>query len=90
MLQTSISHNPQKRWLSTHKWHSKRFLMKTTWEYVLPHRNRSYGMRFVWTKLKTGSVIHDLSYIQPIVIQGDMKSIIYALEQLTVVDFYLP
>jgi ribonuclease P/MRP protein subunit POP1 len=75
-----------KVWLSTHKWHTKRFHMRSLWGYSLPHRSTSYGLRHVSRILKNSCAVHDRSYLQPVKLQGPLEELLSLLEHYTVIS----
>ncbi|KAG0479747.1 hypothetical protein HPP92_010605 [Vanilla planifolia] len=64
--------------LRTHLWHAKRFAMVKRWGYYLPLglQGRGKGSRAVMKWLKSGAVMHDASYSQPILLEGPEESIL--------------
>jgi hypothetical protein len=73
-----------KAWLPTHKWHTKRFHMKSMWGFSLPSRSTSYGLRHVSHILKNSCALHDMSYLQPVELQGHLNDLLNLLEHYTV------
>jgi ribonuclease P/MRP protein subunit POP1 len=71
-------------WLQTHKWHAKRFKMRSLWGYSLPYHSASHGMKYMSHVLKKASVVHDMSYVQPIELQGSIDDLFTMLGHLTV------
>ena len=72
------------RWLETHYWHRKRFLMKSCWGYCLPFHHKARGKKFLHSAIAHSAVIHDSSYIRPIEIIGYPSMIAELLKQFTV------
>jgi Ribonucleases P/MRP protein subunit POP1 len=72
------------RWLETHYWHRKRFLMKSCWGYCLPFHHKARGKKFLHSAVAHSAVIHDSSYIRPIEIIGYPSMIAELLKQFTV------
>ena len=72
------------RWLETHYWHRKRFLMKLCWGYCLPFHHKARGKKFLHSAIENSAVIHDSSYIRPIEIRGIPQHIAVLLQQFTV------
>lgn len=73
-----------KAWLPTHKWHTKRFHMKSLWGYSLPSHSTSFGLRHVSHILKNSCALHDMSYLQPVELQGPLDDLLALLEHYTV------
>lgn len=71
-------------WLHTHRWHVKRFRMCQKWGYALPKHHSARGLRFVWNKMKTGSIVHDESYLKLVELQGAKDGVIELLSNLMV------
>ncbi|WVZ49698.1 hypothetical protein U9M48_001032 [Paspalum notatum var. saurae] len=69
------------RRLRTHLWHAKRFSMERRWGFVLPvaAQGRGRGLRSVLKKLKTGTIIHDASYLVPVELDGPEGSLLSVL-----------
>lgn len=80
----ATNERPTTRWLETHYWHRKRFLMKSCWGYCLPFQHKARGKKFLHSAVAHSAVIHDSSYIRPIEIIGYPSMIAELLEQFTV------
>lgn len=77
-------------WLHTHKWHVKRFRMCRKWGVVLGKHHAARGLRFVWTKLKSGSILHDMSYVRCVELCGSREECVKLLSPLIVsTDFFI-
>jgi ribonuclease P/MRP protein subunit POP1 len=84
------THSPSLRnangnsWLQTHKWHTKRFKMRSLWGYSLPSHCSSHGIKYMSHVLKEASAVHDMSYVQPIELLGPTDDFLSLLRHLTV------
>ncbi len=63
------------RWLETHFWHRKRFVMATQWGYCLPSYHCNRGFKFLHAAMRNATVIHDSSYLRPIQLTGKPPTI---------------
>ena len=72
------------RWLETHFWHRKRFVMMISWNYCLPVHHNGHGLKFLRTSLCTAAVIHDASYIRPLQLMGVWSDVQRLLASFTV------
>ena len=78
------------RWLETHFWHRKRFVMATLWGYCLPVHHNGRGLKFLHAAMRDGVVVHDGSYVRPIVVTGVQRAVNRLLgEMLVSVPLYL-
>ena len=77
------------RWLETHFWHRKRFVMSTSWNYCLPVHHNGRGLKFLHSSLRTAAVIHDASYIRPLQLIGAWSDVQRLLALFTVCTLYI-
>ena len=84
VIGNSIDSATTTRWLETHFWHRKRFVMSISWNYCLPVHHNGHGLKFLHTSLSTAAVIYDASYIRPIQLTGMWSDVQRLLALFTV------
>lgn len=75
------------KWLETHVWHAKRMKMGVHWGYSVAERHGGRGPAAALKALATQCVIHDMSYIRPIVLSGlrDIGDAYEVLQHISVI-----
>jgi hypothetical protein len=75
--------------LRTHVWHAKRMKMCNMWGYRLATTHSNRGFKSVDEFMKSRSIVHDQSYIRPIVLKGYLDALLSLVEPYTVSDTVL-
>ncbi len=71
-------------WLSTHIWHSKRFLMSSEFGMCIATHHRAHGItRKLSDALADRAVVHDESYVKPVELSGSAYDVTKLLCSLT-------
>ncbi|KAH9812442.1 ribonucleases P/MRP protein subunit POP1-domain-containing protein, partial [Melampsora americana] len=84
MNRTKVFQNRQvnKKWLTTHLWHSKRTKMIDIWGYRLAETPTEKSYRPTYRSSKHGSTIHDLSYFSHLTLSSEEESLIQLFNQI--------
>ncbi|EGG07630.1 uncharacterized protein MELLADRAFT_116208 [Melampsora larici-populina 98AG31] len=82
---TKVFRNRQidKKWLSTHLWHSKRTKMIDLWGYRLAETPTEKCYRTTYRASRSGSTIHDLSYFSNLTLVSDEVSLIQLFHSIS-------
>jgi len=71
------------RWLETHIWHAKRFHMERVWGLALPRTTTDKTWRACQRATRAGVALWDRSYLSLLQVEGELSTVLAALNQLT-------